>query len=207
MEIITSCNLKGGTGKSTSTAFLAHAYAAKGLKVLVVDADPQASVTDWASEAEWEIPTVGLAVKTLHTRLHGIIPPGTDIVLIDTPPLEDKAGIVYSALRVATKVLITMAPTMMDYGRLGAVWDAIEAVDPLRNEPVQAAVLMIRTMSGDGVGAVQMYRQQIRDDGHQVLDIGVRQHQVIAQAFAAPIIDLREYDKIAEELTTLGESA
>jgi len=207
MEIITSCNLKGGTGKSTSTAFLAHAYAAQGKKVLVVDADPQGSVTDWASEAEWEIPTVGLAVKTLHTRLHGIIPPGTDIVLIDTPPLEDKAGIVYSALRVATKVLITMAPTMMDYGRLDAVWDAIEEVEPLRNEPAQATVLMIRTMSGDGVGAVETFRQQIRDAGHHALQTGVRQHQVLAQAFAAPVTDLREYAKIAEELSTLGASA
>ncbi|QDQ99482.1 ParA family protein (plasmid) [Tomitella fengzijianii] len=40
------CNQKGGSGKTTSTYHLAHAAAAAGRRVLVVDLDPQRNLTD-----------------------------------------------------------------------------------------------------------------------------------------------------------------
>lgn len=203
MEVIAFTNLKGGTAKSTSSAFVAHAYAAQGKRVLVVDADPQGSTVNWSAEADWSIPTLALPVKNLHTRLPGIIPPGTDAVIIDTPPLEEQAGIVHAAMRAANKIIITMAPTMMEFARLAQVWNAIEDTEPLRQEPAVSAVLLNRTVSPDAVGAVATYRQLIRDDGRTVLDTGVRQHQILAQAYGAPITELREYAAVADEIANL----
>ena len=46
MKKIALYNRKGGVGKSTTTINLAHAYARDGLRVLVIDADDQASSTN-----------------------------------------------------------------------------------------------------------------------------------------------------------------
>lgn len=99
---ITVANLKGGSAKTPTTAYLAHAYTRLGYEVLLVDADPQGSLLHWSETSEWPIPTIGLAVKTLHTRLPGIVTATTDIVIVDTPPLDDHTGIVHSAMRPQT---------------------------------------------------------------------------------------------------------
>lgn len=45
MQIITAAVIKGGTGKSTTTAALAQAAVEAGKRVLVVDLDPQANIS------------------------------------------------------------------------------------------------------------------------------------------------------------------
>ena len=45
MQIITTATIKGGTGKSTTTAALAQAATDAGAKALVIDLDPQANST------------------------------------------------------------------------------------------------------------------------------------------------------------------
>lgn len=45
LQTIAVCNFKGGSGKTTSAVHLVHHLAMKGLRVLAVDLDPQASLT------------------------------------------------------------------------------------------------------------------------------------------------------------------
>lgn len=47
MRTIAITNNKGGSGKTTTTVNLAAAFAERGLRVLVVDLDPQGSATEW----------------------------------------------------------------------------------------------------------------------------------------------------------------
>lgn len=198
MHIVTVCNLKGGTGKTTTAVHLAHAYAAEGRRVLLVDADPQGSALRWSEAAEWELPTIALPVKSLHTKLAGIVPADTDVVVIDTPPLDDQAGIVYSALRAADTVIVTMAPTMMEFERLADVWAAVEEVESLRAAPADVRVLLNRTVPN--ANSTPTFRELITDGGHPVLHTTVPRRESIAQSFGGPVTDLSRYAAIIREL-------
>jgi chromosome partitioning protein len=50
MNALTLCNLKGGAGKTTSAVCLAEEVATRGHPVLVVDWDPQGTLSGWVSE-------------------------------------------------------------------------------------------------------------------------------------------------------------
>ena len=52
MRIITLSNNKGGSGKTTTTVSLAAAFGEQGLRVLVIDLDPQGSATRWLGQEE-----------------------------------------------------------------------------------------------------------------------------------------------------------
>jgi chromosome partitioning protein len=55
MRTITLSNNKGGSAKTTTTVSLASAFAETGLRVLVVDLDPQGSATFWLGGQESKI--------------------------------------------------------------------------------------------------------------------------------------------------------
>lgn len=203
MKIITVANLKGGSAKTTSAAYLAHAFAARGARVLLVDSDPQGSALRWSEAGDWDIPTIAMPVKNLHTKLAAIVPAGTDVVVLDTPPLDEQAGIVYSAMRAADIVLVTMAPTMMEFERLPDVWAALDEVESLRSSESISAVLLNRTVAN--ASSTATFRDLISDSGHHVLGATIPRREAFAQAFAAPIQDVGAYADVADELDRLGE--
>ena len=54
-EIITIANQKGGVGKTTTSHALSTGLAARGYKVLALDLDPQANLTDWFGKEDAEL--------------------------------------------------------------------------------------------------------------------------------------------------------
>lgn len=114
--IVAFLNQKGGVGKTTLALHLAGAWSARGQRVLVVDADPQASALDWADQRLREgLPrlfgVLGLARETLHKELPDLAREA-DHLIIDGPPRV--AGIARSALLAADLVLIPAQPSPFD---------------------------------------------------------------------------------------------
>lgn len=179
-------NLKGGTTKTTSAAFLAHALARRGLSCFVIDADPPGSLLRWGDLGEWTLPVVGLPVKTLHTRI-AALGRGYDAVVIDTPPLDEQAGIVYSALRAADVVVVPVSPTTMELDRLSPILAAVDEVAPLRATPAHTLVLLTRTVPR--ANSTAQARQVIEQAGIEVMTAEVPRREAYAQAFGSvPVV-------------------
>ena len=128
-------NLKPGTGKTTSAVWLAHVFSRAGNSVLLVDADPSGSALEWsdlaamdprlAPQQAFPFRIVALPSRELHRRLPEIAR-DDDVVIIDTPQIEDHAAIARSALRYADEIVIPCAPNPIEVNRTTPVRDEIE---------------------------------------------------------------------------------
>ena len=67
MKIIAIANQKGGTGKTSTTVHLGAALVRTGMEVLLVDLDPQASLTEYFLDPADQAPTVyNLLLSLIH---------------------------------------------------------------------------------------------------------------------------------------------
>src|SRR3954463_9211940 len=121
MNVITLASRKGGAGKSTLTAQLAAQAHALGKRVLVIDADPQASLTLWHSRRAQDGLRLVTPERGLDRALAFAMIEGTDYVFIDTAPTM--WVVVQEAIRAATLVLIPARPGFFD---LAAVRDTVK---------------------------------------------------------------------------------
>lgn len=187
--ILTVANLKGGTGKTTSAAFLAHALAELGRRVMVIDADPQASITRWAESAHWQIPVRGMATGRLHDPHVGVeaTSAGFECIVIDTPPTEKERGIVESAIRAATHVLVPLAPSAAEVERMAAVRELITDVAYLgrHGTPAIAAAMLCRTVAG--ASSTAEVRAHLQREGWRVIRGEVRRREAMAWALGQPV--------------------
>lgn len=112
MIVVTVASRKGGSGKSTLTAHLA-AYANKASRrCLLVDADPQGSLTLWHSLRKSGEPLLRNGTRGIDNLIKAAGEAGFDWVFIDTPP--NTSGIVNDAIRAATLVVIPARPSIFD---------------------------------------------------------------------------------------------
>ncbi len=126
MNVIVVASRKGGSGKSTLTAHLAaHAHKAT-RPCLLIDADPQGSLTLWHGLR-------GTGEPVLKSGLRGIesiVKANRDTyewAFVDTPPTMSAA--VTEAIRCATLVVIPARPTVFD---LSAVKETIDLCRSVR---------------------------------------------------------------------------
>jgi chromosome partitioning protein len=138
--VIAVASRKGGAGKSTVAANVATALAARGLRVGLLDTDPQKTLARWQAErakhgeraaalafddpSGWRVPN---AVERLA---------GMDALVMDTAPhAETEARI---AIRAADLVLIPLQPSAAD------VWAMQATLELAAAERREAALLLNR---------------------------------------------------------------
>jgi chromosome partitioning protein len=203
-EILAVVNLKGGTSKTTTAVYLAHALHERGRRVLLIDADPQGSALSWNEDTPepFPFPVFGLPTRELHRQLMDAVSPDIDAIVIDTPPLDQKSGIVVSALRAATLVIVPVAPSPIEYKRLAQVAETVSDAADFRPDGQAAPLAVLLTRTVPNASSTDVWREQIRAEGFWCLDAEVRRLERFAQAYGENITDAAQtaYGVAVDEL-------
>jgi chromosome partitioning protein len=122
MNVITLASRKGGAGKSTLTAHLAACAHRAGHRCLVIDADPQGSLSLWHSLRRDGLPALQNAQRGIERAVTFAQIDRYEWVFIDTAPTM--WVVVQEAIRAATLVLVPARPGFFD---LNSVRETIAA--------------------------------------------------------------------------------
>ena len=139
MKTIVLASQKGGSGKTTLAAHLAVAadLAEFGPSVLI-DTDPQGSLTAWWNARESDTPALAAAsLAELGQKLEALAAAGFALAVIDTPPAITAS--IRDVVKLADLVVIPARPSPHDLRAVGSTVDlAQEAERPFAFTVTQA---------------------------------------------------------------------
>jgi chromosome partitioning protein len=148
-HVIAMLNQKGGVGKTTITVNLARAFQRTGLRVLIVDSDPQGSAQDWSQITQEQNRDMPVVVGVDRPILEKSIPQlraAFDIIIIDgAAKLQDMT---VSALKVADLVLIPVQPSALDIWATSDLVELVKARQVVTEGKPKAAFVVSRQITG-----------------------------------------------------------
>ena len=221
--VIAVANQKGGCGKTTLSMNLAGVLSSEGgLKVLLIDADPQASAQQWAmraGEAGLPFEVMTHPHEDIHRKIRELAAKGYDVILVDCPPgasqvvpgKDSQTSISRMAILAADLVIVPVRPSMLDYLASHQLLPLLKDVAALKeNQKVFIAIngkAPGRTRTG--TEALSVAAEIFRIDGVdvQVLcsEVTTRQAFVLAPTVGKTVTSYEPEGKAAGEIRGLAE--
>jgi chromosome partitioning protein len=123
MRVLAMASQKGGSGKTTLSGHLAVQAQLSGAgPVVLIDIDPQGSLSDWWNERTDDYPAFAqTTVARLAADLEVLRQQGFRLAMIDTPPAITMA--IQSVIQVAELIVIPTRPSPHDLRAVGATVD------------------------------------------------------------------------------------
>lgn len=185
MPIFGFINQKGGVGKTTLAVNVAAVLAAEGAKVLLIDADQQASASDWGNvrgETPAPFQIVGMARANM-ARDAMTLANDFDYTIIDAPPHD--GAVTRGVIIACDVVVIPIEPSGL------STWAADKTVSQVREAmlikpSLKCGIVVSRKISNTVLG------REIRD---------------LAAAFDMPIFETEIVQRVQfAEASTLGRT-
>lgn len=203
-HVVALTGQKGGVGKSTLAICLAVEAMHRGLRVLLVDADPQATARTWgdaAIGAGHPAPTVvAMGATMIHPGQLDALVGSYDLVVIDCPPRHDETQ--RAALMLSDLALLPCGPSSAEAWALASSMELVTAARRVRPE-LRAAVAITRKKPRTALG--KSAREELAEGGLPVLatEIGDRVAYQEAIGFGLGVTTYAPRDPAAAELRAL----
>ena len=155
MRVVAMASQKGGSGKTTLSGHLAvQAQRAGAGPVVIIDIDPQGSLSDWWNERTTDYPAFAqTTVSRLATDLDILRDQGFGLAVLDTPPAITMA--IQSVIAVADLVVIPTRPSPHDLRAVGATVDLCDRAGKQLIFVVNAATPKARITSDAAIALSQ----------------------------------------------------
>lgn len=126
MRVLAFASQKGGSGKTTLSGHIAvQAELAGAGPVVLIDIDPQGSLSEWWNEREASVPAFAqTTVARLNADLEKLRQQGFKLAVIDTPPAITMA--IQSVIAVSELIVIPTRPSPHDLRAAGATVELVE---------------------------------------------------------------------------------
>ena len=207
--VIVVANQKGGCGKTTTAVNLAGAFSARGMDVLLVDADPQGSAMKWRGlcQGPFSVAVIALPMPVLDQELPGMAKK-YDIVVVDTPPGMET--ITRSGLVVADLAIIPLQPSPLDLWSGTDIIGLVKRAEHL-NPGLETRLLLNRKIQGTRLSRESV--EALREFPYPLFATEVHQRIALAEAVTAgkTVLEFypdgpsaREYRALVDEIMKVG---
>ena len=190
--IIALVNRKGGTGKTTSSIYIAAALNAVGKRVTGVDLDPDASWLKLKSSGNLSYPVVAGDRENLSQQIKAL----EGYVVIDTPPNDGE--IIYKVCLLVDEVIVPLQSSLLDLARFITTINSVAEVEQTRAKPLASVLL---TMWRDSYKISKEVEDTLKTTDAPLLQNRIR-HLVRYKQDDAPTY-LDEYEAVLKELEIL----
>ncbi len=183
MPVISFANAKGGAGKTTAALLLATELAQQGLRVTVIDADPQRWISQWRelSGPVRNIDVVSeVTVASLQCHLRELAP-RTDFFIIDLAGARD--ALVTTALSLSDHVMIPVQGSAMDAKGAAQILDLLAFLKEKANLTIPHSVVLTRVTSMVTTRAMVAIKGLLAARGVNVLNTPIGERNAFKELF------------------------